>query len=93
MALAEVDGEAVGIATAILTDGPAGHCAGISGVGLIERARRRGIGGALNPWLPQRAIAEGARFAPLNPNSKAAARFCERLGFVETAGLDVYVDL
>jgi len=93
VALASLDGEPVGIATAIRTDERAGACVGIFGVGVIERARRRGIGAALTSWLLERALADGATLAHLNPNDDAAARLYVRLGFVETAGLDVYADL
>ena len=93
VALARLDGEPVGVATAILTNDRAGSCVGIFGVGVIERARRRGIGSALTSWLLERAFAEGATLAHLNPDSDAAERLYARLGFVETAGLDVYVDL
>ena len=93
VAIAEVDGGPVGVATAILTDDRAGRCVGIFGVGVLERARNRGIGGALTSWLLERAFAAGATLAHLNPETEAAARLYRRLGFVETAGLDVYVDL
>lgn len=93
VALAESGGEAVGIATAIVTDGRAGACVGIFGVGVVEPARRRGIGAALTSWLLQRAAAEGIELAHLNPNTEAAARLYWRLGFVETAGLDVIGEL
>jgi GNAT superfamily N-acetyltransferase len=93
VALASLDDDPVGIATAIFTDDRAGRCVGIFGVGVFERARRRGIGSALTSWLLERAFAEGATFAHLNPDSDAAARLYARLGFIETAGLDVYTDL
>jgi hypothetical protein len=35
----------------------------------------------------------GAELAHLHPDSDSAARLYARLGFVETPGLDVYVDL
>jgi hypothetical protein len=41
----------------------------------------------------QRAFADGAALAHLNPDSEAAERLYTRLGFVATAGLDIYVDL
>lgn len=93
VALAELDGVAVGIATAIRTDDRAGPCVGIFGVAVLERARRRGVASALTSWLLGRALAGGATLAHLNPDSVAAERLYARLGFVETAGLDVYVDL
>jgi len=92
VALAERDGEAVGVTTAILTDDRAGRCVGIFGVAVLEHARNRGIGGALTSWLLERAFAAGATLAHLNPDTDAAARLYARLGFVETVGLDVFVD-
>lgn len=93
VALAERDGEPVGVATAIRTDGRAGPCVGIFGVAVLERARRRGVASALTAWLLDRAADAGATHAHLNPNNARAARVYAGLGFVETAGLDVYVDL
>lgn len=91
--LARLDGQPVGAATAIHTDDRAGRCAGIFGVGVVAHARGRGIGAALTAWLVERAFARGATLAHLNPNTDAAARVYARLGFVETAGFDIYVDL
>jgi len=91
--LATLDGEPVGVATAIHTDDRAGPCAGIFGVGVLEHARRRGIGGAMTSWLLERAFTQRATLAHLNPDTEAAARLYARLGFTETAGLDVYCDL
>ena len=93
VALATLHGAAVGIGTVILTDDRAGRCAGIFGVGVSEGARRRGIGSAVTAWLLERAFAEGVGFAYLSPDGDSAARLYARLGFVETAGLDVYVNL
>lgn len=93
VALARLDGEPVGVATAIHTDDRAGRCVGIFGVGVLEHARRRGVGGALTTWLLERAFAGGATFAHLNPDTDAAARLYARLGFIETIGLDVYCDI
>jgi GNAT superfamily N-acetyltransferase len=93
VALATLDGEPVGVATAISTDGRAGPCVGIFGVGVLEHARGRGIGGAMTSWLLEKSLAQGATLAHLNPDSEAAARLYARLGFVETDGLDVYCDL
>lgn len=92
IALARLGGEAVGIATAKFTDDRAGPCVGIYGVAVAERARRRGIAAALTAWLLERAWADGATLAHLNPVSEAVARLYARMGFVETAGLDIYVD-
>jgi len=43
--------------------------------------------------LLDRGFAAGAELAHLHPDSDAAARLYARLGFVETPGVDVYVDL
>ena len=91
--LARLNGEPVGVATAIHTEDRAGPCVGIFGVGVLEHARRRGIGGAMTSWLLERAFTQGATLAHLNPDTEAAACLYARLGFIETAGLDVYTDL
>jgi ribosomal protein S18 acetylase RimI-like enzyme len=93
VAIAELDGEAVGMATALLTADRAGPAIGIFGVAVQSSARRRGVATALTDWLLGLGFAQGAALAHLNPDSDAAARLYERLGFVETRGLDVYVDL
>jgi ribosomal protein S18 acetylase RimI-like enzyme len=93
VAFAELDGVPVGVATSIATDARAGPCVGIFGVGVLPSARRRGIATAMTFWLLQRAFAAGADFAHLNPDTDAAANLYARLGFQETAGLDVYIDL
>jgi len=93
VALAVQDDTPVGIATAVRTDGRAGPCVGIFGVAVKEPARGRGIGSAITSWLVERAFAAGATLAHLNPDSEAAARLYWRLGFKETAGLDIYTDL
>ena len=93
VALAVQGDTPVGIATAIRTDGRAGPCVGIFGVAVAGPARGRGIGSAITSWLVERAFAAGATLAHLNPDSEAAARLYSRLGFRETAGLDIYTDL
>lgn len=90
VALALLDGTAVGTATAIRTDDRAGPSVGIFGVAVLRPARRRGIGAAVTSWLLERAFTGGARLAHLNPDSDEAARLYARLGFGETAGIDVY---
>ena len=93
VALASLDGVPAGTATAVLTDEWAGPAVGIFGVGVLPEARRRGIGAALSSWLLDRAFADGATLAHLNPDSDDAARLYARLGFVETSGFDVYTGL
>ena len=93
LAVAWLDGAATGIATAVNTNDRAGRCACIFGVAVLPAARRLGIAAAITGWLLERAFDAGATFAHLNPNHDAAARVYARLGFVETAGLDIYADL
>jgi len=93
VALAVQDDTPMGIATAIRTDGRTGPCVGIFGVAVTEAARGRGIGSAITSWLLERSFEDGATLAHLNPDSEAAARLYSRLGFKETAGLDIYTDL
>ena len=93
VALAELDGEAVGTAYTLRSDGSAGPALYLAGVAVLSAARRRGVGAALSSWLLERGFAAGADFAHLNPDTDEAARIYERLGFVETPGLDIYVDI
>lgn len=93
VALARLDGEPVGTAYALRSDGLAGPAAYVAGVAVIAHARRRGVAGALSSWLLERAFAAGADLAHLHPDDDDAARVYARLGFREVAGFDVYVDL
>lgn len=93
VALAFLDDEPAGIGTAILTGERAGNCVGIFGVAVLDHARRRGVASSLTSWLIARGFADGATLAHLNPDSDAAQCLYARLGFVETAGLDIYTDL
>jgi GNAT superfamily N-acetyltransferase len=92
-ALAELDGQPVASAYSLLSDGLAGPCLYVAGVGVLESARRRGVGAAISSWLIERGLEEGAELAHLHPDSDEAARVYQRLGFVESAGLDIYVKL
>jgi GNAT superfamily N-acetyltransferase len=93
VALALLDGEPVGTAYALRSDGRAGPAAYVAGVGVLPRARRRGVAAAMSSWLVERALADGAELAHLHPDDDAAARLYARLGFVEVPGFDVYVDV
>jgi GNAT superfamily N-acetyltransferase len=93
VALAALDGDPVATAYTLRSDGSAGPSLYLAGVAVMAPARRRGIGATLSSWLLERGFAAGADFAHLNPDTDEAARIYERLGFVETAGLDVYVDI
>lgn len=92
-ALATLDGEPVGTAYAMRTDGAAGSCLYVAGVAVRADVRRGGVGSAMSSWLLERGFAAGAELAHLNPDSDGAARLYGRLGFVELPGYDIYVDL
>ena len=89
----QLDGEAVGTAYALRSDGAAGPAVFLAGVAVVEAARRRGVAAAMSAWLLERGFADGARLAHLHPETDAAARVYARLGFIEAGALDIYVDL
>lgn len=92
VALATLEGKPVATAFSVRSDGRAGPCVYLGGVSVRRQARRRGIGAAVSSMLLARGFAAGAELAHLNPDTDAAARIYERLGFAETAGFDVHVD-
>ena len=92
-ALAELDDEPVATAYSLRSDGLAGPCLYLAGIGVLGHARRRGVGAAISSWLLERGFAAGAELAHLHPDTDEAARIYSRLGFVETDGFDVYVKL
>jgi GNAT superfamily N-acetyltransferase len=91
--LARLGREAVGVAGGVCSSGGGGESVGVFGVGVLERARGRGIGAALASSVASWGFDSGADLAWLNPDTEPAARIYRRLGFVETDGFDVYVDL
>jgi GNAT superfamily N-acetyltransferase len=93
VALATLEGEPVATAFSVRSDGRAGPCVYLGGVSVLEQARRRGVGAAVSGRLLALGFAAGAELGHLSPDTDAAARIYERLGFAETTGLDVYVDL
>jgi len=93
VALAELDGAPAGTAYTLRSDGAAGPALYLAGVAVLPAARRRGVGAAISSWLLERGFAAGAELAHLNPDTEDAARIYGRLGFTETPGLDIYVDL
>jgi len=93
VALAELEGDPVGTAYTVRSDGAAGPAAFLAGVAVLEGARRRGIAGAMSAWLLARSFGDGARLAHLHPDTDAAARVYSRLGFTPAGALDIYVDL
>ena len=91
--LARVEGQPVGTAYTVRSDGVAGPSAYLAGVGVVPEARGRGVAGAMSSRLVGAAFHDGARLAHCHPDTALAARVYERLGFAEAAALDVYVDL
>ncbi|MGN6089585.1 MAG: GNAT family N-acetyltransferase [Actinomycetales bacterium] len=92
VALAELDGRAVGTAYSLRSDGEAGPALYLGGVGVLPDARRQGVAAAMSSWLLARGFADGVQLAHLHPDTDTAARIYARLGFVEVDGFDVYVD-
>jgi len=93
VALAELDGVPVGTGYSLRSDGRAGPCLYIAGVSVASAARRRGVAARITSWLLDRGFAAGVELAHLHPDSDAAARLYWQLGFVETPGFNVYVEL
>jgi len=92
-ALATIDGAPAGTGYAIHTDGRGGPAVYLAGVAVRAAVRRRGVGAALSSWLLARGLAGGARLGHLHADTDDAARVYARLGFADTTGLDVYIDL
>jgi ribosomal protein S18 acetylase RimI-like enzyme len=93
VALAELDGVPVGTGHTVRSDGEAGPCLYVAGVGVLPQARRRGVAARLTSWLLEQGFAGGADFAHLHPDTDSAAAIYARLGFTETRGLEIYVEL
>jgi predicted N-acetyltransferase YhbS len=93
VALASLGGEAVATAYAVAAAGAAGPSVMIGGLAVLPSHRRRGAGGALSSWLLRNAFDRGAQLAQLSPDDDRAARLYARLGFIETAGHDIYVEI
>ena len=93
IAVAELHGEVVATGSVTVSDGRAGRCGYVAGIGVLPHARRRGIGAALSSWLTRIAIEDGATLCHLHPDTDAAAAIYQRLGYAEVGGLDIYVDI
>jgi GNAT superfamily N-acetyltransferase len=84
-----LDGEPVAVATAVAqVDG----LSEVAGVGVLERARRRGIGAAMTAAATAAAFAGGAELAVLAPGDEGAMRIYERAGFEPVETMLHYVD-
>ncbi|HET6914663.1 MAG TPA: GNAT family N-acetyltransferase [Acidimicrobiales bacterium] len=91
VAVATLDGTVVATGSVLRSDGWEGPAAYVAGIAVEPAARRRGIGAAVTSWLMQQA--GDVDLWHLHPDTDAAARIYERLGFVEVEGLDIYIDL
>jgi GNAT superfamily N-acetyltransferase len=92
VALALRGDRALGTGYALHTDGLAGPCVYVGGVGVVPSQRRLGVGGALSSWLVQRGFERGAACAHLAADEEGAAHVYQRLGFRESPGVEIYVD-
>lgn len=90
--LAYIDGQPVGVATSTMTDDRAGPAVAVSGVGVLQSHRRKGIGAALSARAVTDGLQAGALLAHLSPDTDEAARVYAKLGFSEVPGFDIYVD-
>ena len=93
VACALAQGRTVAGGYAVATDAVAGPSVFIAAIAVLPEYRRRGFGAAVSSWLLRRGFDAGAKLAHLQPDDERAARLYGRLGFVETAGLDIYVDV
>ncbi|MGD9956559.1 MAG: GNAT family N-acetyltransferase [Candidatus Nanopelagicales bacterium] len=91
--LGRLDGVPVATGYSVRSDGRAGPAAHVGGIGVAPAYEGSGIGTALTLALLRRAQASGARFAHLEPETARAARVYDRLGFAETASLDIYLGM
>lgn len=92
LALAEDEFGTVATAYTVRSVSTAGPAVFLAGVGVVPRARRRGVGGLISSWLLRQAYCTGTILGHLQPDTDEAARVYARLGFIETSGMDVYVD-
>jgi predicted N-acetyltransferase YhbS len=93
VALASWRGAPVATGYAVAAAGTAGRSVMIGGIAVLASQRRAGIGGAISSRLLRDAFESGAQLAQLSPDDDRAARLYARLGFVETAGHDIYVEI
>jgi ribosomal protein S18 acetylase RimI-like enzyme len=85
--LALLDGEAVAVGAATP---PLDGLSEVAGIGVLEQARRRGIGGAMTVAAGRDAAARGAELLFLAPGSEEAQSAYERVGFRPGAETALY---
>jgi GNAT superfamily N-acetyltransferase len=93
VALAVLDGSPVGTGYTLRSEGAAGPSLLLAGVAVLERARNRGVAGAMSSRLLAQGFAGGARLAHRQADTETAARVYARLGFADAGALHVYGDL
>jgi ribosomal protein S18 acetylase RimI-like enzyme len=84
-----LDGEAVAIASATP---PRDGLSEVAGVGVVEHARRRGVGSAMTAAAARGGAARGAELLFLSPGSDAAQSIYARIGFRPAERTLYYVD-
>jgi GNAT superfamily N-acetyltransferase len=82
--------EPIGVTSGLRSDGYAGPSGTLTGIGVRQAWRRRGLGAALAAVASADLFDAGASLVHLNPNSDAAARVYARVGFREVPGFDIY---
>jgi len=82
-----LDGEPVAVGAATP---PLDGLSEVAGIGVLEQARRRGIGGAMTVAAGRDAAARGAEFLFLAPGSEDAQSVYERVGFRPGAETALY---
>jgi ribosomal protein S18 acetylase RimI-like enzyme len=91
VAVATLESAVVATGSVLRSEGWAGPAAYVAGIAVQPAARQRGIGAAVTSWLMEQA--GDVALWHLHPDTDAAARIYQRLGYVEVEGLDIYVDL
>ncbi len=91
LAVATLDEAVVATGSVLRSEGWAGSAGYVAGIAVEPDVRHRGIGAAVTTWLMVQA--GDVALWHLHPDTDAAARIYQRLGFAEVEGLDIYVDL
>jgi len=89
--LATLDGGPAGLGVGARSFDRAGPTLGLSGIGVLDHARGRGVEAALVTELAVRGLSAGARLVHTTLGDDEDAERHAALGFTEVEGLDVYV--
>src|SRR5262249_33517893 len=85
--LGMLDGKPVAVGAATT---PLDGLSEVAGIGVLEQARKRGIGGAMTVAAARDVAAKGAELLFLAPGSEAAQSVYERVGFRPGAETALY---